>query len=564
VAKISILVRPIAPLLLALLVTLWVWLPFFRSDGVNDLFKDWSYRANYMAYAVHAVSDAHQMPYWATLPEYEQLRVKGNHGFFSNPETEVFSPYLPLYRLFPFLTACKIAIALHLLAGVIGVWLLCARGFALRDPSGIAIVSALLLSSGFFVPHVLIGHTQFASYCYFPLAFYCYLRATTLDAGAVAGAAAQRGRVLFGLGAALVLVLGVYEGCLHLLIHFWMFLTGFSALSLLLTWERRRAILGGFGLVLAAFALLGAYKLVPMLFEYGKYQADYLIRYESRSELTQLLLAPRYWEVPGVDHEKALYLGWLGTAFLLAGYLQWRRQAWPILLCSILLLTLCFAPYIEELRRLPIMKTQGVFTRFRGTFLFAGLCLLALQLGGVERWLRARSSRAPLLALRVLLGVCCAYLTYDLGRSAAANVAQFSRDQVVLPTARLEAPPFVALAAPPPTAPPGTVERLWVHVNAFEYAYTGAASPEHPALLYAPDLKVEQVGKKLRLTGEGTLTEHDGCMAVRVTQPGARFVLSYHPSYFHYGMCLSLLTLIAAGTYLVWPFARAHWRTLRA
>lgn len=547
-------------LLAAVAVTLFVWMPFFRSDVVSDRYKDWTFRAEYASYAVRALFDEHEVPHWTTLPEYEQYRLKGNHGFFSNPETEVLSPYILLYRLFSFVPAFKISLAAHLLVGLLGVCLLCTRCLRLRDPAAIATVSLLMLSSGFYVAHLLIGHLQFVSYAYFPLVFFFYLRSLGIESLRGEGGPQAGGRLGALVGAALLLAGCVYEGNVHLLIHFWMFLAALSGLLVLSNREQRWRPITSFLSILVLFLLLSAYKLLPMYFEYGSYRADYVVRYDTASQLLAALVDRRFWKGPGFVHELGLYVGWVGAGLLAVGYLNLRRRTLPLIVCGALLLALCFAPYPEILNQLPLMKTQGAFTRFRGLFVFVSACLLALALRDASAWLAERKSRIPLVLFRVLVALLCLVVANDLRRSLSRFIRATSHEQVVMREARVVAPALSVVASelPQPTTaePPPSVEIVETHVDAFSYVYRGPASPEHPVLLSAPAFNLTLMGDKLRLEGQGRLTEHQGSLAVQMTEPEARFTLRYGPWYAVCGLGLSLLTalllLVYAARNLVW------------
>ena len=113
------------------LVVMAVWTPFFSSVRVDDKSLDWTFRTDYTGYELNALFHDHAFPFWVTDGRFEQLRVKGVHDFFANPETDVLSIMTPLAKIWGVLTAVKIVVALHLGLGVWG----CQRLLAvLRGP----------------------------------------------------------------------------------------------------------------------------------------------------------------------------------------------------------------------------------------------------------------------------------------------------------------------------------------------------------------------------------------------------------------------------------------------
>ena len=120
-----------------------VWWPFLHSARVNNHASDWNYRTDYTGYTLHAILDERDFPFWVTSRRFEQLRVKGVHDFFANPETDVLSPLTLLARPFGYFAALKITLLLYLAVGVYGCRCLL-RAFGTRASPVATLLLALL------------------------------------------------------------------------------------------------------------------------------------------------------------------------------------------------------------------------------------------------------------------------------------------------------------------------------------------------------------------------------------------------------------------------------------
>ena len=105
----------IAKIALSYGLLLWLWSPALGSDRVNNSFQDWSYAAEYKSYALTAVFDFCEIPYFAWQRRHQGHRTAGFDAFFANPETSVLSPLLPLYRVLDYESATRAERAIRLL-----------------------------------------------------------------------------------------------------------------------------------------------------------------------------------------------------------------------------------------------------------------------------------------------------------------------------------------------------------------------------------------------------------------------------------------------------------------
>jgi hypothetical protein len=352
---------------LSLALLLVIWWPFLSTATFNAGQADWRYRANYMSYTVKSLFTYGQIPFWATAPHYHQLWSPDAHGFFSNPETEVISPYVPLYAVLDFGTAVRVSLLLHLVIGVAGLYALLAF-LGARHWSIVALCAVLVYGSGFFVRHVLVGHLQFVSYTYFPAALWLYLRA--LHSSRLTRAAWAS---LFASG--LAVALAYYEGNIHLVIQFLFVLALVAAFTALLSpGARVHAFTTAAGLIVSFF-LLAAFKLLPGIAEYGGYRPNDMNTYRSVRQFVDNVLyclpSPP-WPVP---HELGFYLGIPGAVIVTIGLLNIRKSTLPLVATAFLFLILLFAPFGQLLVYVPLLGTQ------RPTRLRSEVILLAAVLG---------------------------------------------------------------------------------------------------------------------------------------------------------------------------------------
>ena len=501
------LLEAIAKVAVAYGALLLVWAPALGSNRVNDSFQDWSYGAEYRSYATTAFFDFGEVPYFAWQGRHKGHRNAEFDVFFANPETPVFSPLLPLYRVLDHERATRTERHIRLLVGTVGGYVLLSAWLTRVSLWALLAFCLLFFGNGAVAGHVLVGHGMAGALFAVPLALGLFLRATQ----------AVRERVLppAAVGCGAVLALMAYEGASHFLTHFLLFLVVYSLIACAVDPRRTRAIGGALLASIASFLLLGAYKLLPMIDVYAGYAADYRMGYASLQEL--FLQFRPFTPDTGFEHELNSYIGIAGAALFGAALFRWTRTTVPFLLTGLLFLLLTWLPVASWLaQNAPFFETQGVFSRFRVGFLFAFACLAAALLDRSMTTVRAWGPSGRRSAAWALAGALLIGLAIDL------HYQNFERRREAL--LKDPYPPIAAARiAPIPFAPvEGDIEIQAARggINWAEYRYRSARDDGSPGKIASRKLK-KSVGH-LVFSGDVHLRESaDGPVLVLSRRSGS-------------------------------------------
>jgi hypothetical protein len=523
-----------------------VWWPFLHSARVNNHASDWNYRTDYTGYTLHAIFDEREFPFWVTSRRFEQLRVKGVHDFFANPETDVLSPLTLLARPFGYFAALKITLLLYLAVGVYGCRCLL-RAFGTRaSPLATLLLALLGFCNGGFVAHVLTGHIQFLTLLILPLALAFFLKAWSTRAP-------RDSRLLYAAWAGAVLAAAFYAGNTHPLVHFFFIFFGlFTLLSLLTQPWLWSTALPAAALASLSFAALAAFKLLPSLADFQQYQANYVIRFAGWSDLVHNLTTP--WRLMTGDNppEHNLYIGWVGLAVLAFCVTGWNRRTFPLLVITFVVPWLTFILPGSRLLAFPFLRTQGALTRLAMSALFAPALAAAVRVDQLLAWSRRRARCG--VAVASLVCLVAVYLAFDLSR---ANLGGGVAVSCVHPVPKSLGPFSVA-----PTfvvernSNRATVTPSNVTANRFSYHFSQVDSSD-ATLLVAPELAVVPRMPHLKLEGDGELTASGGVLAVRVRGKNGTFTLHFFDKLVWWG----LATTVAASLALVaWWVSASRFR----
>ncbi len=498
-------------ILLVSLLVLIIWTPFFFASSFNNAYADWTFRKSYMSYTVTSIFKYGEFPYWVTSPEYEQLRLKGVHVFFANPETHVLSPYIFLYAVFPYMTAAKIFILIHLLVGVTGCYFVIKK---LRRRNGLPffiLFSLLVLCNGAFVSHVSVGHLQFASYAYFPLIYYFFTNA--LETSQIKKQSANT------LAAGILLSLSYYEGNAHVLFHFMIFLFLYAYFSIKPDRRSLKRHIFALIMLIGSFFLFSAFKMLPGLYYFSAYKSHYLKYFFNYKEFFLCFIDP-IAPIGKHTHEYNMFIGKSGLLLLLSGFvfIKTKRQK-VLLMCFFLFFLFCFCPFPGFFSSLPFFQTQGVYSRFRLVMLFI------MILGSVEGLMNCFSSQNFAQLKRphksmiyifffALLSVLSLELSLHGIRTRVNPEDHGFRYRQRLPRLQIQAPRFVSCS-------PNTysIEPVSNGINYFRYRITPTAQeavqPEK-IMFYSPDISFKNVKPALKIIGEGEITSYNGFLAVEL------------------------------------------------
>ena len=536
------LLEAIAKVALAYGTLLLVWAPALGSDRVNDSFQDWSYGAEYRSYATTALFDFGEVPYFAWQGRHKGHRNVQFDAFFANPETPVFSPLLPLYRVLDHEEATRAERRIRLLVGTVGGYVLLSAWLTRVSLWALLAFCLLFFGNGAVAGHVLVGHGMAGALFAVPLALGLFLRATQI----------VRERILppAAVGCGALLAVMAYDGASHFLTHFLLFLLVYSLIACAIDPSRTRATAVALLTSIASFLVLGAYKLLPMIDVYAGYAADYRMGYASLQEL--LLQFRPFTPETGFEHELNSYVGIAGTALFAAALFRWTRATVPFLLTGLLFLLLTWLPVASWLaQNAPFFETQGVFSRFRVGFLFAFACLAAALLDRAMTTVRAWGPSSRRTAAWVLAGALLVGLAVDL------HYQNFERRREAL---LLDPYPPIAAAtiAPLPFLPAdGDVEIRPVRrgVNWAEYRYRSAGTGGSAGAISSPVLE-KGVGH-LVFSGDVRVSEEaDGPVFVLTRRTGSFRYEFRHRAATVGGWITTLALASAAVLGLRWLFRR--------
>jgi len=511
-----------------------VWSPFLRSARVNNHASDWNYRADYTGYTLHAIFDEREFPFWVTSRRFEQLRAKGVHDFFANPETDVLSPLTLLARPFGLFAALKMTLLLYLAVGVYGCRCLL-RAFGTRaSPLATLLLALLGFCNGGFVAHVLTGHTQFLTLLILPLALAFLVKAWNAKTPGDS-------RLLSAAWAGAVFAVAFYAGNTHPLVHFFFIFVGLFTLLSLLTQPRLwSTALPAAALAGLSFAALAAFKLLPALADFQQYQAGYVIRFAGWSDLLHNLITP--WRSMTGDNppEYNLYIGWVGLAVLAFCVTGWNRRTFPLLVITFVVPWLTFILPGSRLLAFPFLRTQGALTRIAMSALFAPALAAAVRVDQLLACSRRRARYGAAVASLVCL--VAAYLAFDLSR---ANLGGEVAVSCVHPVPVSLGPFSVAPTfASEKNSGRATVTPGSVTANRFSYRFSQVDSSQ-AVLLVASELGAATRMPHLKLEGDGELTTSGGVLAVRVRGKSGTFTLRFFDKMVWWGLAITAAATLA-------------------
>jgi hypothetical protein len=516
-------------LCLVLGVVVAVWSPFLRAKLVDNGYADWSARNDYLGYTLNALRQDRQFPFWVTDPRFEQLRVKGAHDLFANPETDVLSVVTLVAAWSDLLTGVKVALLAFLALGVYG----CRRLLqSLVGRAGLLptlVLALLALCNGSLAGHVLIGHANILTLAYFPLVL-----ALLLEAFDASRPAPDRVRRAAFAGA--LLAVAYYAGNTHYLFQF---LLTFVALWPLLTFLHRprewRASLGSAAVAGFSFIGLAAFKLFPGIEDFGRYHTDYLVNFTSLRHFFGYFVKPYSLTGENMSHEYLMYVGWGGVPLLAVGLLGFfDRRVRPLLLSVAIVAPIMFLRSGSRVLELPFLRTQGALTRFNLQLLLALAIASAFQVARLDAWLGQK--RRPWIGRSVLIALALLF-AFDLSR---ANIVRQVKDGCRTPMPAAVGPFDQApLIGTPPGVVGGVVTAPNVHANSFSYDY----SLPRPGLLVATELKASP-RPHLSIEGDGELTNFRDHLAVRVRKRTGTFWLGFHDPVVDWSLWLSMLSAL--------------------
>lgn len=347
------------------------------------------------------------VPY-RTILEYRQIPLWnpyqcGGNVLLANPQSGFLSPLFLLELIFGVIIGVKIEIWLHLLIGMLGMYLIATRLYRLT-PIAALFPPVIYMCSGMYAFHLAAGHTTFMAFAYFPYVYYFLVK----------GFSALRYAIICGV----VLALIIFEGGTYAITHAALFATLISVLTAIR--KRTPRPLGVLTLAALTGILLSACKLLPILEMLQHYprqmtSVDFLTL---RIVLLALFLPDQgltlntagliwgWWEY-------ASYIGVFAFLLGLLGALIHLRKIWPLVLSGLFFFGLSWGnlgsySLWNLLHRLPVFRAQHVPSRFLHGLVFVLAIGAGLLLSDIERsslfsprlrWLRIL---LPLVSLLII------------------------------------------------------------------------------------------------------------------------------------------------------------------
>lgn len=281
------------------------WMLFLHAPGTFYTFLDWP--NVYVASSIlrDALASG-QLPFHVTPYEWSV----GSDRFLALPFN--LSPFAPQAPLLLVLRPKHFIVANTLLLYAVGF----AGCLAIRRRYDLSLVPffvlwALFNFNGYLTSHVAAGHYEWVGYFWLPI--YAVLVLELVE-----GPATYRASI----GIALALLMMALQGAMHMFV--WCLL--FLGLVLLFSRRNRSLIL----LALALSILLGAFRILPTLLQFG--EREFIGGYPDPGVLLSALIRLPSWHVVSVDGlnwwEYDLYVGVVGVAFLL--YFGLYRHVRPL------------------------------------------------------------------------------------------------------------------------------------------------------------------------------------------------------------------------------------------
>ena len=376
-----------------ILVGIFTVIAFFFTIYLFFLFSywgilDWDQHLFYHAVPRKTLLEHHQFPLWN--PYY-----CGGTVMLANPQSRFLSPTFLLILLLGEVKGIKLEIWLHLVIGMMGMYLL-GRHYGL-DKLSAWMPSFVYMLSSMYPLNLSVGMTWFLSVAYLPWAFLCYLKGFE--------------SLNFSLLSGLFLVLMYFSGGAYPLAITLLFLA-FYSLTVVRKHGVVRVVRNLSSTLIFAF-LLGAVKLLPsiaFLHEHPRRINDYsgfslnLLLHSLLSRDQSISAMKRFEQkegfLDGMSYgmdENGMYIGLIPLLLFLLGLFLHRRH-WRLLLCFLLFLWLSFGDRVplslwKLAHAMPIYDSMRVAQRFRIVFMlimaiFSGFGLLSLRSYVLRRFTR--------------------------------------------------------------------------------------------------------------------------------------------------------------------------------
>jgi len=323
---------------------------FYPNVGIYD----WDKEVLYTAYIKTSLQDFHQFPYllWNSAELAGYPAVDQSIFFPANPETLLFSPFLPFLLFLSPPVFLKLMVVIHALIGIAGVFALGKR--LAWDQNQIAIFSALFMLSPIVIQHIAIGYLPWMNLYFFPwLLFFLF----------------SKKPVKRCLGSGMVLAITLLQGGLHVFV--WMaFFMAFYGLACAVANKKIGDLIQPLLSVLAAI-LLALPRFYISLQSFSSFSQKFFSGYSLRAFL-QWGLIPPFFTPQSMDDIEYFIEGYID------GVPYWDGELfWGFLLILVVLLPWMFSYLHREKDQAvePLKQVESIA--------FASMILLLFSFGSL-------------------------------------------------------------------------------------------------------------------------------------------------------------------------------------
>ena len=448
------------------------------------------------------------------------------YEFFSFPETPLLTPFLLIYILVDIITAEKISLALHIVIGIIGIFLI-GKNLGINKIG--TILTAILFSHSVnLVSMYACGHINWKTIFLFPLVFYFYIKSHQ-----------NQKFILFSV---IINLLILFEGGIHIFIWTNLFIGVFGIFYFF-----ESMVINRLFTMLKFFlfeVLLGSVKIIPMIHFFGGYKPPENV-IDIRAGIAPPYTIKEFLKALTTPFWGAEYSNYIGIfviiLFFFALFIGLKLNR-PILFTSLFftLLTVKFngISLFYLLRKFPIFDTQRIPPRFFVMAIFGFGLLCGLVITHLQQRIKKLGKRRAIL-FEVFLIIFISYIYLDLNRAfnlfqKKCNPLEISEDPIFFNyIPRIIPNGYCALGFADPNF------RVW-KLNLKENSY---------AVFDGLDWKLYRNILKFQIFRNGRFEKiqsqpYNGTVSLPIPKDATILRMKYDSPYFKLGLAISLISSI--------------------
>jgi len=387
--------------LVFILISVVYCLPVLRNMSFLGQ-MDWDQFTFWSAVPRETILKYHQFPLWNPY-------ANGGNVLLAHPHSCFLSPLYITVLLFGPIIGLKLQIIIHLIFGLLGMFLLAQYMKLTKSASYLA--SFVFMLNSMYAVHLSDGHANWLLLAFFPWVFLCYLKSWENSEYAI-GSIFSLGMIIFGGDVDIIFILVAF--CLIYSLFKWVQLKRIAPVKMLII-----IFLGTF--------LLCSIKLIPS-FEFLRHYPRLTDESTgvSLSALYKILLSRNQafshiesWQISlglGLKygwHEYSAYIGIVPLLLFVCGAITQFKERWPLLLTGLIFLFIALGNKTPVnlwyvLHSLPFYNSLHVPSRFLLGFVFSVSILAGFGLSFVEKIVFAinkKVNRVGILSYVILLFV---------------------------------------------------------------------------------------------------------------------------------------------------------------